>query len=40
MLTKYKIELNEVEGIVSVSRAIEQTTEKHSDISALENLFK
>jgi N utilization substance protein A len=38
MLTKYQIELNEVEGMVS--RSPDQITEKHSDISALESLFK
>ena len=39
MLTKYQIELNEVEGIVE--RAPETSTqEKSSDLSALENLFK
>ncbi|WP_456432803.1 transcription termination factor NusA [Nitratifractor sp.] len=38
MLTKYQIELNEVEGIVE--RSAEAAPEKTSDISALENLFK
>ncbi len=38
MLTKYQIELNEVEGIVE--RAPSATEEKTKDLSALENLFK
>jgi N utilization substance protein A len=38
MLTKYQIELNEVEGIVE--RAPSGTEEKTKDLSALENLFK
>jgi N utilization substance protein A len=38
MLTKYQIELNEVEGIVE--RAPAATEEKTKDLSALENLFK
>jgi len=38
MLTKYQIELNEVEGIVERSPAA--TEEKTKDLSALENLFK
>ena len=39
MLTKYQIELNEVEGIVERAPA-PGSEEKTSDISALENLFK
>ncbi len=38
MLTKYQIELNEVEGIVERSPAAAE--EKTKDLSALENLFK
>ncbi len=38
MLTKYQIELNQVEGIVE--RSPSSTPEKSNDISALENLFK
>ena len=42
MLTKYQIELNEVEGVVARTSSSSSTTneEKHNDISALENLFK
>jgi len=39
MLTKYQIELNEVEGIVERSPS-SSTQEKTKDLSALENLFK
>jgi len=39
MLTKYQIELNEVEGIVERSPSAE-SQEKSKDLSALENLFK
>ncbi len=38
MLTKYQIELNQVEGIVE--RTPNTTQEKSNDLSALENLFK
>jgi N utilization substance protein A len=40
MLTKYQIELNEVEGVVSRTPSSSTIEEKHSDISALESLFK
>ncbi|WP_456392803.1 transcription termination factor NusA [Nitratifractor sp.] len=39
MLTKYQIELNEVEGIVERAPSAE-SQEKSKDLSALENLFK
>ena len=39
MLTKYQIELNEVEGIVERSPDV-SSQEKTKDLSALENLFK
>jgi len=40
MLTKYKIELNEVEGIVERAPQQDKNIEKSKDISALESLFK
>jgi len=40
MLTKYQIELNEVEGIVERAPQQDKNAEKSKDISALENLFK
>ncbi len=40
MLTKYQIELNEVEGMVERAPQSTQETQKSGDISALESLFK
>ncbi len=40
MLTKYQIELKEVEGVVERTPNQTQSEEKSHDISALENLFK
>jgi N utilization substance protein A len=40
MLTKYQIELNEVEGIISPQTQTNFTEEKYTDLSALESLFK
>ena len=40
MLTKYQIELNEVEGVTERRAEAKQETRKTSDLSALENLFR
>ena len=39
MLTKFELELNEIEGIAPVSQNNNQEVEKTTDTSALENLF-
>jgi N utilization substance protein A len=40
MLTKFEIELHEVEGVTATPESSNETQEKSTDTSALENLFK